>query len=97
MRKKCFGVTFGQNLLAINFGGSILTLLRRDAIPTFTDAVAIGYPARAHREATVYPVEIVDGVTAGESVVLRAGSFLRDGDPVRPIAAETAQNGTRGQ
>lgn len=42
-------------------------------------------------------VEIAEGVAAGESVVLRAGSFLRDGDPVRAIAAETAQNGTRGQ
>jgi hypothetical protein len=41
-------------------------------------------------------VQIEDGVAAGESVVARAGSFLRDGDAVRPVLAETAQvEGTR--
>ncbi len=30
-------------------------------------------------------IEITDGVTAGESVVARAGSFVRDGDEVTPV------------
>jgi HlyD family secretion protein len=36
-------------------------------------------------------VEIEQGVAAGEAVVTRAGSFLRDGDVVRPVMARTAQ------
>jgi len=36
-------------------------------------------------------VEIQEGVAAGELVVTKAGSFLRDGDAVRPVVAETAQ------
>jgi HlyD family secretion protein len=36
-------------------------------------------------------VQIEDGVAAGEAVVTRAGSFLRDGDAVRPVLAATAQ------
>ncbi len=38
-------------------------------------------------------IEIREGVSAGEPVVARAGSFLRQGDPVRPVVAETAQGG----
>ncbi|SFK31335.1 efflux RND transporter periplasmic adaptor subunit [Methylorubrum salsuginis] len=34
--------------------------------------------------------EIRSGVTAGETVVARAGSFLRDGDRVRPVLPATA-------
>ncbi len=30
-------------------------------------------------------VEIVEGLTEGDMIVLRAGSFLRDGDQVRPV------------
>lgn len=30
-------------------------------------------------------IELLSGVSAGEAVVLRAGSFLRDGDPVRAV------------
>ena len=35
-------------------------------------------------------VEIVEGLAAGESVVARAGSFLREGDVVRPVVADAA-------
>jgi HlyD family secretion protein len=41
-------------------------------------------------------VEIADGLKAGDAVVARAGSFLRDGDLVRPVQAgapKTADNG----
>ena len=34
-------------------------------------------------------VEIKSGLTAGDTVIARAGSFLRDGDAVRPILEET--------
>jgi HlyD family secretion protein len=33
-------------------------------------------------------VEILEGLRNGEEVVARAGSFLRDGDTVRPVLAE---------
>ncbi len=32
-------------------------------------------------------VEIVDGLKAGEHVIEKAGTFLRDGDPIAPVAA----------
>lgn len=43
-------------------------------------------------------VQVTEGLAAGDRVVARAGSFLRDGDVVRPIllpgaARQTAQNG----
>jgi HlyD family secretion protein len=34
-------------------------------------------------------IEIVEGLKAGEAVVARAGTFLRDGDRVTPVAAGT--------
>jgi HlyD family secretion protein len=32
--------------------------------------------------------EVQEGVAEGELVVAKAGSFLRDGDAVRPVVAE---------
>lgn len=40
-------------------------------------------------------IEIREGLKAGEPVVARAGSFLRHGDPVRPVVAEAAAGGAR--
>ncbi len=53
----------GSRLMGGGFGGSTITLLRRDALPGFAAAVAAEYPRRTAgaAEATVYPVEIVDG------------------------------------
>ncbi|MFY9292029.1 MAG: efflux RND transporter periplasmic adaptor subunit, partial [Methylorubrum rhodinum] len=34
--------------------------------------------------------EVRSGIAAGETVVARAGSFLRDGDRVRPVLPATA-------
>jgi RND family efflux transporter MFP subunit len=39
-------------------------------------------------------VEVVQGLKAGEAVVARAGSFLRDGDVVRAVAADAPKNRT---
>lgn len=36
-------------------------------------------------------IEILDGVAAGETVVARAGGFLRDGDKVRPILTDATR------
>jgi HlyD family secretion protein len=36
-------------------------------------------------------VEIVEGLAAGDRVVAKAGTFLRDGDRVRPIAGDAAK------
>jgi HlyD family secretion protein len=41
-------------------------------------------------------VEVVEGIAAGDLVVARAGSFLRDGDTVRPVLAAAAQAPTVG-
>ncbi|MBN9058215.1 MAG: hypothetical protein J0H21_03310, partial [Rhizobiales bacterium] len=38
-------------------------------------------------------VEVVDGVVAGEAVVLRAGTFVRDGDAVTPVEAQDETKG----
>ena len=55
----------GSRLMGGGFGGSTLTLLRRDAVDTFTAAVAAEYPQQTGQEATVYPVEIVAGARVG--------------------------------
>ena len=34
-------------------------------------------------------VEVVDGIALGEAVILRAGTFVRDGDAVTPVEATT--------
>ena len=34
-------------------------------------------------------VEIVEGISAGETVVTKAGAFVRDGDRINPVAAAT--------
>jgi RND family efflux transporter MFP subunit len=45
---------------------------------------------------TIQSVEIRDGVRDGEMIVARSGSFLRDGDRVRPVRAATTVTGIRG-
>jgi len=39
-------------------------------------------------------VEVVDGIALGEAVILRAGTFVRDGDAVTPV--ETTTEGAKG-
>ena len=43
--------------------------------------------------ATEGSVQIEEGVSAGESVVVRAGTFLRDGDAARPVITEAQAGG----
>jgi HlyD family secretion protein len=42
---------------------------------------------------TQHAVEILDGVAEGDVIVAKSGSFLRDGDPVRPVPADTKLSG----
>jgi HlyD family secretion protein len=37
-------------------------------------------------------VEIVEGLTPGDTVVTKAGAFVRNGDRINPIPAETGTN-----
>jgi HlyD family secretion protein len=34
-------------------------------------------------------VEVLSGLAVGDTVVTKAGSFVRDGDQINPVAAET--------
>ena len=45
-----------------------------------TRRVTIGVPAKNN-------VQICEGVTEGDLIVVRAGAFLREGDRVRPVVS----------
>lgn len=52
---------FGARLTGAGFGGCALALTRRESIDALRDALARDYPARAGREASVYPCQVGDG------------------------------------
>jgi galactokinase len=52
---------FGARLTGAGFGGCALALIRRDAVDALREALARDYPARAGREASVYPCQVGDG------------------------------------
>jgi multidrug efflux pump subunit AcrA (membrane-fusion protein) len=82
-------VTLGEScgvaipLSAILYGdeGAVVQVVRDDHIETRTVATGLASDGR---------VQIGKGLAEGDLVVLRAGAFLRDGDPVRPIPAGEA-------
>ena len=41
-------------------------------------------------------IEVLDGLTEGDTIVAKSGSFLRDGDAVRPVIADTKVSGVPG-
>src|SRR6195952_3979500 len=67
-------------LTAILYGsaGTVVQVVRRDRVET--PSVEAGFMAAGQ-------VEISKGLVEGDVVVARAGALLREGDPVRPIAA----------
>jgi len=67
-------------LTAILYGsaGTVVQVVRRDRVET--RRVEVGLMSAGQ-------VEIRDGLVEGDIVVARAGALLREGDPVRPIAA----------
>ncbi len=40
-------------------------------------------------------VEIVEGLAVGDTVVAKAGAFVRDGDRINPVAASAAPDRSR--
>jgi len=76
------GVTVPQE--SVLYGGARnVSVLVVSAGVVRTRAVRTGLEDDVH-------VEIREGLAEGESVVMRAGSFLRDGDRVRPVIANQA-------
>ncbi|MBV9629267.1 MAG: efflux RND transporter periplasmic adaptor subunit [Xanthobacteraceae bacterium] len=82
-------VTLGENcavaipLSAILYGdeGAVVQVVREDHVETRTVETGLASDGQ---------VQIGKGLADGDLVVLRAGAFLRDGDPVRPIPAGEA-------
>jgi multidrug efflux pump subunit AcrA (membrane-fusion protein) len=59
-------------------GGAVVQVVRNDQVET--RPVTVGLIASGQ-------AEIREGLSEGETVVARAGAFVRDGDRVRPVAA----------
>ena len=82
-------VTLGENcavtipLSAILYGdeGAVVQVVRGDHVETRTVETGLASDGQ---------VQIGKGLAEGDLVVVRAGAFLRDGDPVRPIPAGDA-------
>jgi multidrug efflux pump subunit AcrA (membrane-fusion protein) len=82
-------VTLGENcavaipLSAILYGdeGAVVQVVRDDHVETRTVETGLASDGQ---------IQIGKGLADGDLVVLRAGAFLRDGDPVRPIPAGEA-------
>ncbi len=82
-------VTLGENcavtipLSAILYGneGAVVQVVRGDHVETRTVATGLASDGQ---------IQIGKGLAEGDLVVVRAGAFLRDGDPVRPIPAGEA-------
>jgi multidrug efflux pump subunit AcrA (membrane-fusion protein) len=77
------GVAVPLTAILYSSAGTIVQVVRRDRVET--RRVEIGLMSAGR-------VEIREGLSEGETVVARAGALLREGDPVRPIAADTAKN-----
>ena len=75
------GVSVPLTAILYSSAGTVVQVVRRDRVET--RRVEIGLMASGR-------VEIREGLSEGETVVTRAGALLREGDPVRPIMADTA-------
>ncbi len=71
-------------LTAVQYGsaGTVVQVVRRQRIET--KRVEIGLMSGGQ-------IEIRDGINEGDDVVARAGALLREGDPVRPVAAASSK------
>ena len=67
-------------------GGTVVQVVRRSRVET--KRVEVGLMAGGQ-------VEIREGLSEGDVVVARAGSLLREGDPVRPVTAQRGRGGRR--
>lgn len=73
------GVSVPLTAVLYSNAGTVIQVVRRDRVET--RRVETGLMAGGK-------IEIREGLSEGEIVVARAGALLREGDPVRPIAAE---------
>jgi len=72
------GVAVPLTAVLYGTGGTVVQVVRRSRVET--KRVEVGLMAGGQ-------VEIREGVNEGDIVVARAGSLLREGDPVRPVTA----------
>jgi len=77
------GVAVPLTAILYSSAGTVVQVVRRDRIET--RRVETGLMSGGQ-------VEIREGLAEGDTVVARAGALLREGDPVRPVAADTAKN-----
>lgn len=75
------GVSVPLTAILYSSAGTVIQVVRRDRVET--RRVETGLMAGGK-------IEIREGLSEGEVVVARAGALLREGDPVRPIAADTS-------
>jgi HlyD family secretion protein len=72
------GVAVPLTAVLYGTGGTVVQVVRRQRVET--KRVEIGLMAGGQ-------VEVREGLSEGDIVVARAGSLLREGDPVRPVTA----------
>lgn len=107
--KVFFGVNPGLRLGAFGRGAIVTAKSRGLSVPTSavvysTDGAAVQAVKDGRVESrrvkaglkTQTSIEILEGVAEGETIVARSGSFLRNGDAVRPVTAETKFSGVPG-
>ncbi len=80
MGQSC-GVTIPFSSVLYSAEGPVVQVVRNNRIETRRVALGLQSTDKA---------EIIRGVNDGDTVVVRAGAFLRDGDPVRPIRQESS-------
>ncbi|MBN8970501.1 MAG: HlyD family efflux transporter periplasmic adaptor subunit [Rhizobiales bacterium] len=76
------GVAVPLTAILYSSAGTVVQVVRRDRVETRRVETGLMSGGR---------VEIREGLSAGETVVARAGALLREGDPVRPIMADAAK------
>jgi HlyD family secretion protein len=72
------GVAVPLSALLFGSDGPVVQMIRNDRVET--RRVTIGVPSKNN-------VQIRDGITEGDLIVVRAGAFLREGDHVRPVVS----------
>ena len=81
---KSHGLAVPPSAVVYGPAGPTLQVVKEGRV--MTRAVKIGLK-------TQQLVEVVDGVADGETVVAKSGSFLRDGDAVRPVVGDAKVSG----
>jgi multidrug efflux pump subunit AcrA (membrane-fusion protein) len=80
--KSC-GATVPMSAILYGAQGAIVQVVRNNRVET--RRVRVGLLAGKE-------VEIKEGLNVGDVVVVRAGAFLREGDPVRPVMEDAEKN-----